>query len=366
MIATVDTRDLAAALKTTAAAISTRPNMPILAAVLLQPSDRGVTLTTFDLETSVVVDVAATADGTTEPVGVAHRLLSQIVAVAGAKQLKLHLDHREPTVRVVAGRSEWRLPRMIEQDYPKLPAMPAPCGTVAADVLAAAIRTAALAASRDETLPMLTGVRMEFTADEITCAATDRYRLHLSEVPWKADGALPDPVLIPARALRTLTSVEVGDVELSVTDTLFAARIGHTQFTTRLMHETFPAYRRLLKPRDQATTVVTVGTAALMLAVRQVEAGGGDQVQMQITAEQVRILGRDLTNHVDTGETEVDATAVGDDVTVGINPDFLNDGLSAVPGDVVELQIGNPTKPIMLAEPNQPGHVMVMPIRLPG
>lgn len=366
MIATVDTRDLVAALKATAAAVSTRPKMPVLAAVLLQTSERGITLTTFDLETSVAVDVAATVDGTTDPVCVSHRLLSQIAGVAGAKQLKLELDSKVSTVRATAGRSEWQLPTMFAEDFPRLPDMPAPVGVVAADLLAAAIRTAATAASRDETLPMLTSVRMEFADEEITCAATDRYRLHVATAPWKSTGEWPDPVLVPARALRTLISVEVGDVELSVTETLFAAAVGHTRFTTRLMHEKFPAYRSLLKPRDHASTWVTVDNAALMLAVRQVEAGGGDVVEMHVETGQVRVVGRDLEQHTDTGQTEVEAEASGDDVVVRINPDFLSDGLAAVAGDVVEIQIGNPTKPIMLAEPGDVGHVMIMPIRMPA
>ena len=50
-------------------------------------------------------------------------------------------------------------------------------------LLGAAIGQVGPAASRDDTLPMLTGVCLDIDGDTLTLAATDRYRLAVRDVP---------------------------------------------------------------------------------------------------------------------------------------------------------------------------------------
>ena len=79
------------------------------------------------------------------------------------------------------------------------------------DVFAEAVGQVAVAAGRDDTLPMLTGVRLEIEDDLVTLAATDRYRLAVREFAWRPETpGLSAAVLVPARTLadaaKTLTS----------------------------------------------------------------------------------------------------------------------------------------------------------------
>lgn len=70
---------------------------------------------------------------------------------------------------------------MPESEYPALPALPAISGTLPGDAFAQAVSQVIIAASKDDTLPILTGVRMEIEDDLITLLATDRYRLAMRE-----------------------------------------------------------------------------------------------------------------------------------------------------------------------------------------
>src|SRR6187397_521583 len=53
---------------------------------------------------------------------------------------------------------------------------------VQADAFAAAVAQVAVAAGRDETLPMMTGVRIELNGSTMAMLATDRYRLAMREM----------------------------------------------------------------------------------------------------------------------------------------------------------------------------------------
>ena len=67
---------------------------------------------------------------------------------------------------------------------------------------AAAVSQVAIAAGRDDTLPVLTGVRIEIAGEKITLASTDRYRLAVRELIWRPeDPEVTGTALIPARTL---------------------------------------------------------------------------------------------------------------------------------------------------------------------
>src|SRR6202040_2843951 len=88
------------------------------------------------------------------------------------------------------------------EDYPTLPKLPDETGVLPADVFAEAIGQVAIAAGRDDTLPMLTGIRVEISGESVVLAATDRFRLAVRELTWSA--LSPDieaSVLVPAKTL---------------------------------------------------------------------------------------------------------------------------------------------------------------------
>src|SRR6185437_3692 len=109
------------------------------------------------------------------------------------------------------------MPTLPVDDYPALPEMPAVAGTIGADVFAAAVSQVAVAAGRDDTLPVLTGVRIEIEGDRVTLAATDRYRLAVRELRWQPEQAGMSAVaLVPARTLADTAKALTGGAQVSV------------------------------------------------------------------------------------------------------------------------------------------------------
>ena len=116
-----------------------------------------------------------------------------------------------PRVSIICGSARFTLPTMPVEDYPSLPSMPTTAGVVDSATFAEAVSQVAVAAGRDDTLPMLTGVRLEIEGEQLTLAATDRYRLAVRELAWRPEQPdLSAAVLVPARTLadaaKTLTT----------------------------------------------------------------------------------------------------------------------------------------------------------------
>jgi DNA polymerase III subunit beta len=56
-------------------------------------------------------------------------------------------------------------------EYPTLPALPEVAGTLGSDAFAAAVSAVAIAAGRDDALPVLTGIRIEIDGEQVTLAS---------------------------------------------------------------------------------------------------------------------------------------------------------------------------------------------------
>src|SRR5215470_6094816 len=178
---TVGREALGEAVAFVARALSSRPVIPLLSGMLLEAGPDGLVLSCFDYEVSARATVEADViePGTALVPG---RLLAEITKSLPARPVEFSDDGE--VVNLICGRAEFGLVCLPVRDYPALPKSPPPVGVVDGGALACAVGQVAPAASRDDTLPMLTAVCLDINGPLLTLAATDRYRLAVSEVPF--------------------------------------------------------------------------------------------------------------------------------------------------------------------------------------
>ncbi len=114
----------------------------------------------------------------------------------------MHITAEDGRAVLTCGSATFTLLTMPEEEYPALPEMPPAAGSIGSDAFATAVSQSATAAGRDDTLPALTGVRIEIDGETLTLVSTDRYRLAVRELKWNPSRPeLSAAVLVPARAL---------------------------------------------------------------------------------------------------------------------------------------------------------------------
>ncbi|CAB4964142.1 MAG: DNA polymerase III subunit beta [Actinobacteria bacterium] len=356
--------------------LPTRSNQPLLSGLMITAEASGLTLSSFDYEVSGRVSVEAVVD-TPGRVLVPGRLLSDIARSLPAQPVTLQLEGSRVTLE--CGRSSFTLPTMSADDYPELPQMPTSAGVVAGASFAAAVAQVAVAASSDETISFLTGIRLEMSGSMITLAATDRYRLAVRELTWAPESLSIDAAaLVPARVLadtaKTLAGHESVVIALAGSgqdEGLLGIHGGGRSTTTRLLGGEFPKYRTLLPA--EANTIASVDTAALVEAVKRVSL-----VAERNTPLRMRFSGDEVDLQAGSGDEAqaveaLDATITGDDIEIAFNPRFLLDGLSALDAPVVRFAFTVSNKPAVLtgaaergAEPAPEFRYLLMPVRLTG
>jgi len=350
--------DLADAVAWVAKSLPTRPPVPVLGGILLEVQGSTLTVAGFDYEVStratLSVDTLETfpdadddAAAPVERVLVSGRLLAEITRSLPAKPVDLAVVG--PRVSIVAGSARFTLPTMPVEDYPPLPLMPGSSGTVDSAVFAEAVAQTAVAAGRDDTLPMLTGIRVEIDGETLTLAATDRFRLAVRELTWTPDHPdMSTAVLVPARTLADAAKTLGGAAQVTIAlgDGLLGLEAGGRRTTVRLLDVEFVKYRSLLP--SSHTTTVDIPVSELGDSIKRVAlvTDRGHHLRMQVTDGSLTLTaGGD-----DEGRAEEDLPAAvdGAELLIAFNPAYLLDGLGVVHSDTVRLAFTTPARPALL------------------
>jgi DNA polymerase III subunit beta len=347
---------LADAVAWAARTLPVRPSAPVLAGLLIEATDEGLELSTFDYETSARATLAAEVADEGRAL-VSGRLLADICRSLPAKPVEMVTDGAR--VSLTCGSARFSLQTMPVEDYPTIPSMPQATGTVQSDVFAHAVAQAVTAAGRDDMLPVLTGVRVEIDGSSISLLATDRFRLSHRELGW--DPGTPDAsmaALVPARVLGDTAKSLTSGSEVTIALSAGGAGEGLIGFegvgpggvrrtTTRLLDGEFPKVRSLF-PAEKLTTA-RVDKATLIESVKRVAL-----VAERNTAVSLRFADGVLTLDAGSGDEaqaseSVPAEIEGEEITTGFNPQFLLDGLGAIDQPTVELAFTQASKPVVIS-----------------
>jgi len=257
----------------------------------------------------------------------------------------------EDVVEVTLGRARFSLRTFPVVDYPKLPPVAGPVTTIAASDLLHGLNQVVRAAASDDARPLLTGVLFTTDQDTLRLIATDSYRLAVRDVP-EVKGLGGHDLLVPARALQELQRAaaslgEGGEIGVTLTDAEICFIVGPTSIASRLIEGNYPSVLQLIPAsypnhlRVAKDTLLTSLKRAKLLARDTTSS-----VRLTMADKSVEIR----TQAHDAGDVEdnVDADFQGEAMTIAFNPNFLIDGVEAVPGDEVVLEMSDAVRPAMV------------------
>jgi DNA polymerase-3 subunit beta len=325
-----------------ARALPSRPVVPVLSGMLLQADDDGLTLSCFDYEISarVRIDADVAEAGTALVPG---RLLAEITRSLPALDVEVTCD--ADMVGLTCGPAEFMLVSLPVEEYPALPEPPAPTGTIDGGVLAVAAAQVGTAASRDDTLPMLTAVCVETDGETLTLAATDRYRLAVREVAWEpAVAGLRAVAMVPARTLADVAKTMSSGTPVTIAfgaapedtgaereprpvDGLISFEGGNRRLTARLIGGEFIRYRSRFPAEFGSRAVLPA--VAFTEAVRRVSLVADRATPVRLAFDTGSVV---IEAHTDGRARAVETVAAefeGGERVISFSPHYLLDGLVA-------------------------------------
>jgi DNA polymerase-3 subunit beta len=375
-------------------AVSGRPPVLILSAIMIRSADGVVTLTGYNYETSAVATLdreKGKQQDTTELVPLSWlartiRTLTKgkpkaLVTVAATDMLGERL--------VTVSAEGYTLPymnRMPLSDYPALPKIET-TGTfsIGRHALAVAMERVAIAASADDTLPILTAVNIRGTGKHIMLQATDRYRLAAERIPHSA-GTPEFQFLMQGTTWRAIRPHLNGDdVTFEILDrdgkTYLGVSSGDVRYVLMGVDGDYPKIDPLFAdsyPRhievDRRALLDQV-TVARELGVRNLPA------HVFMTAETVTVRpsledipdAASITTPKLPAKVNDEALWAGDPA-VGLNPNYFHEALRAMDSEKVRLSFlgDNMSKPVCFTAGGVSGaskdayRHLIMPVRMPN
>lgn len=372
----VEREALADAVAWTAKSLPNRPSVPVLAGVLMRVSDGQLTVSGFDYEVSsqVTVGVQADSDGAALVSG---RLLAEITKALPPKPVEVAAvgSHLE----LVCGSARFTLPTMPVEDYPTLPAMPESAGLVDAGLFAHAVAQVAVAAGRDDTIPMLTGVRIEIDGTTLSLLATDRYRAAVREITWNpGEDGLSLQALVPARTLAD-TAKTLGPLGGSVTIAVSRGGVGEgligfaggpRRTTSRLLDPDFPKIRSLFPEQHNARARVSV--AGLAEVVKRVALVADRTAPVRLSFAEGEVVVEAGGSEDARASEALECEFAGEPLTVAFNPNYLLDGLGVLDTAMLLVSFTAAMKPAVITAAGEDGEsvpgyrYLIMPMRVGG
>ncbi len=360
---------LAQAVSWVARALPSRPVVPVLSGLLLHAEGDEVQLSCFDYEVSARAAVPADI-GEPGTALVPGTLLAEITR--NLPPADVEVSTSAGLVLLTCGSAEFALVSLPLAEYPALPDVPSVAGTIDGGLLATAAAQVVTSASRDDTLPMLTGVCLDFDGPTLILAATDRYRMAVRAARWEpVDPGTRFSVLVPARTLadvaRTMSpgqpvTIAVGPPDRDGSrplDGLICFEGAGRRLTARLIGAEFIRYEARFPAEFDASADLPAGP--FTEAVRRVSlvADRGAAVQLAFRRDVV-VIEAQSDGRARAVET-VPARLAGDDQVISFNPHYLLDGLAAAaltgpggtaadghPADSVRLQFTSPARPALI------------------
>lgn len=331
--------------------LSSRPIQTALLGIVLEADQNKIYLSSTDHETASRANTEAEVV-TPGKVLVPGKLLADIARSLPNKPVTIQLDGTR--VLVNAGTAKFTLPILPINEYPNLPDMPEVLGSLDTENFSHAISQVATAAGKDESLLSLTGIHIEVKGDNITMAATDRYRLAVRELSFNPARPNTEAVaLIRSRTLLETTKAltNTKNINLSLAPATSNDRLAGFQTeskttTTRLLDGTFPPYRHLIPQESLTTTIIEV--APFLDAVRRVALVTDKTIPLKLT-----FTGNSLTLEAGGGD-EAQANEIfetqktGEDLSIAFNPNYLLDGLHAISAPYAQISFNTSGKAAIL------------------
>ncbi|CCA58503.1 DNA polymerase III beta subunit [Streptomyces venezuelae ATCC 10712] len=351
----IDSGVLTEAVAWAARVLPARSPMPVLGGLLLEATDGGLRVSGLDHEASARVEVEADTAVEGRALVLGRRLLD-ICKVLPRGVTELAVEGAR--LSVTSGDARFGLSLLPLEDYPAPPALPEVRGQVDGDAFAAAVGQVAVAAGRDDSLPVLTGIRLALDGTTMTLAATDRYRYAVRTLEWKpeAGGGTPADVVVPAKRLTEIARslAGAGPARLALDDGSVGFESGGLRTTTRLLDGRLPRHDKLFALGDPA--LATTARAPLTEAVKRVAvvAEGDSPVQLAFTPTSLHLQ---AGYEDDIASQRLPATLTGaDTLTVAFNPGYLLDALTALDAPEVHFHLLGPGQRALLTNGPTPTH----------
>ena len=361
--------NLSKALATASRFTSARAQLPVLGNILISSKKTKLLVSATNLETSVSISVGAQIDKEGE-ITIPARVITDIVSNLPSGSINLSSSNEQ--VKITAENFESSVSGMNAADFPSVPQSVGKESIVLdRESFLTALSQVSFAASIDETRPILTGVLFIYKKGKLILVATDGFRLSQKEISMKTIQK-KQSVILPKTALSELSrlSSEEDRINFSLrkSDNQVVFGLGGTILASRILEGEFPDFERII-PKESKIKV-SLDKEELLRAVKLASVFARDSANViNFTVKKNTVELSAESQSFGSQETKVDAKVVGSidkkGFKIAFNYRFLEDFLSVVKEDEIQIELSDTNAPGVFKDPKDPDYLhLIMPVKI--
>ena len=370
----ISSSELYAHLQSVKQVINSKNSLPILDNFLFQIEKKNLQITASDLESTLITNIELSNVEGEGMIAIEAKRLSDILKEFSEQPLTFNIDTETFSVEVLSQNGKFSLIGQNGNEFPKLPTIKEGKGSkiqLSAELLLNGINKTIFATAEDELRPVMNGIFIEISPEEIRFVSTDahklvRYKRFNVSTDITSSFILPKK---PASLLKNLIAKGSIEVEVEFDEKNAFFNILSNKLICRLVEGNYPAYNAVI-PIDNPNKL-TVDRVELINSSKRVTVFSNQAtnlVRLQITGNQLTISAQDIDFSISAVE-RIPCTFEGEAMEIGFKSLFLMDILLNLSSTEVCFELSDPTRAGIILPANNENKdedilMLIMPMML--
>jgi len=358
--------DLSRILSYSSRFVNARAQLPILGNIMLVTKKQRLGVMATNLEVSLFVSIGAKVDEDGD-ITVPAKTLTELVA--NLKPGTLTLKTQKEQLEVTSDHFDGKIAALNSSDFPKIPqSVGEKAITIPVEQLVLALNKVLFAASMDETRPILTGILFWFKGKHLYLASSDGFRLSRMSLVL-SESTEEQKVVLPKGGVQELVRIlgdQTGNVKLSIgsKEKQVILAISDIVFSSRVLEGNFPDFEKIIPKESRINISLDKEEFLRAIKIAAIFAReSANIVKLGITSGGVEVSAQSQKSGQQKNQLE--AKVEGGEIEMTYNYRFLEEFLSSVEGEDLEISLTDVNSPGVFKDSKNPNFLhLIMPVKV--
>jgi DNA polymerase-3 subunit beta len=345
----VSSMELLGHLQAISRVISSKNTLPILDNFLFSLEDEVLEITASDLESTLITKLQLENTDGSGIIAVPARILTDTLKEFPDIPLTFEINTENLMVVIQSENGKFSIMGQNGAEFPHMPVIKADQKQqveIEREILLSGISKSLFATADDELRPVMNGIFLELSPDDITFVASDahklvRYKRTDASAPAASSFILPKK---PASLLKNILPKEENSVMLEFDDRNASFTLTNYKLVCRLVEGNYPSYNSVI-PIDNPYKM-SIDRLAFYNTLRRVSVfsnQASNLVKLSLTGNQLNISAQDIDFSISANE-RLSCQYEGEDMEIGFKSTFLIEILANLSSTDVVLEMSDPTR----------------------
>ena len=345
----VSSTELLSHLSAISKVINSKNTLPILDNYLFLLEDNRLTVTASDLESTLITSLELENTSGTGTIAVPAKRMNDTLKEFPEQPLTFQIDPETFQIDIFSQNGKFSIVGQNGEDFPQQPILNESVAStinVNHSVLLSGINKTLFATADDELRPVMNGIFIELTTEDMKFVASDahklvRYKRFDAKAEKHASFILPKK---PAALLKSLLPKEDFDVKLEFDEKNAFFTLSNYKLICRLVEGNYPSYNSVI-PQNNPNKLI-IDRVEFYNTVRRVSVfsnQASNLVRLKLTENQLVVSAQDVDFAISAVE-RLSCQYEGEDMEIGFKSTFLQEILSNLSATEVKVELSDPTR----------------------